>query len=50
MAGGGAGEELTFIDVDDTVREVHGYAKQAAAYGYTRVRGLTCRVDFGQRS
>lgn len=50
VAGGGAGEELTFIDVDDTVREVHGYAKQAAAYGYTRVRGLTCRVDFGQRS
>lgn len=44
VAGGGAGEELTFIDVDDTVREVHGYAKQAAAYGYTRVRGLNIQV------
>lgn len=37
---GRASDPVTFIDVDDTVREVHGYAKQAAAYGYTGVRGL----------
>lgn len=31
---------ITYVDVDDTVREVHGYAKQAAAFGYTGQRGL----------
>jgi hypothetical protein len=35
----GAGE-TTFIDIDDTVREVHGYAKQGAGFGYSGVRGL----------
>ena len=29
-----------FVDVDDTVIEVHGHAKQGAGFGYTRVRGL----------
>ncbi len=38
------GDELAFIDVDDTVREVHGYAKQAAAYGYSGVRGLNAQL------
>ena len=28
------------IDVDDTIREVHGYAKQGAGYGYNGVKGL----------
>ena len=28
------------VDVDDTIVEVHGYAKQGAGFGYTRVRGL----------
>jgi hypothetical protein len=37
-------EQLLFVDVDDTIREVHGYAKQAAAYGYTRVRGLNVQL------
>lgn len=31
---------IAFVDVDDTIREVHGYAKQGAAFGYTRQRGL----------
>ena len=35
---------IAFIDVDDTVREVHGYAKQGAAYGYTGKRGLNIQV------
>lgn len=38
--GRGTDEEITFIDVDDTARGVRGYAKQAAAFGYTGVRGL----------
>lgn len=41
---GGEGEGIAFLDVDDTVREVHGYAKQAAAYGYTGVRGLNVQL------
>jgi hypothetical protein len=37
----GAGvREYALVDVDDTVIEVHGHAKQAAGFGYTRVRGL----------
>ncbi len=28
------------VDVDDTVVEVHGHAKQGAGFGYNRVRGL----------
>ena len=28
------------VDVDDTIIEVHGYAKQGAGFGYTGVRGL----------
>ncbi len=37
-------DRIAFVDVDDTVREVHGYAKQAAAYGYTRQRGLNIQL------
>lgn len=39
-----ADDEVTFVDVDDTVHEVHGYAKQAAAFGYTGVRGLNLQL------
>jgi hypothetical protein len=37
-----AGEEagFAFVDVDDTVVEVHGHAKQGAGFGYNKVRGL----------
>lgn len=41
LINGGTDEDgLAFLDLDDTVREVHGYAKQAAAYGYSKVFGL----------
>jgi hypothetical protein len=33
-----------FVDVDDTIIEVHGYAKQGAGFGYTRVRGLNALI------
>jgi len=39
---GGGG--IAFIDLDDTIAEVHGHAKQAAAVGYTRVRGLNVQL------
>ena len=32
--------ELVLVDVDDTIIEVHGYAKQGSGYGYSGVRGL----------
>ncbi len=44
LAGADGVEGVAFIDVDDTIREVHGYAKQAAAYGYTGVRGLNIQL------
>jgi len=31
---------LVCVDVDDSIIEVHGHAKQGASFGYTRVRGL----------
>lgn len=33
-------EQITWLDVDDTVVRTYGYAKQAAARGYTGVKGL----------
>jgi len=33
----------TLVDVDDTIREVHGYRKQAAGFGYSGVRGLNAQ-------
>jgi hypothetical protein len=33
-----------FVDVDDTIIEVHGYAKQGAGFGYSGVRGLNALV------
>jgi len=44
LAGAGPEEAIAFVDVDDTIREVHGYAKQAAAFGYSRVRGLNVQL------
>jgi hypothetical protein len=33
-------DDTMTIDVDSTICEVHGHAKQGAAYGYTRAPGL----------
>ncbi|OMH22945.1 transposase, partial [Tersicoccus phoenicis] len=33
LAGSRTAGSIAFLDVDDTIREVHGHAKQAAAYG-----------------
>ena len=32
--------ELVLVDVDDSIIEAHGHAKQGASFGYTRVLGL----------
>jgi len=51
-AGAGPGDGRLVIDVDSFVGEVHGYAKQGAAFGYTRQRGyhplLATRADTGE--
>jgi Transposase DDE domain group 1 len=33
--------EIAYVDVDDTVRQTYGYAKQGAGRGYTGVKGLS---------
>lgn len=37
-------EQLTYVDVDDTIRETHGYRKQGVAYGYSGVKGLNAQL------
>jgi hypothetical protein len=36
----GTGAARVLVDVDDTIIEVHGYAKQGAGFGHSGVRGL----------
>jgi hypothetical protein len=36
----GQARRYALVDVDDTVVEVHGHAKQGAGFGYNRIRGL----------
>ena len=37
-------QEVAYLDVDDTIRATHGYAKQGTGYGYTGVKGLNVQV------
>jgi hypothetical protein len=41
LLGGPADAGPVLLDLDDTIVEVHGYAKQGAAFGYSGVRGLS---------
>lgn len=38
------GDEVAFVDIDDTIRTTHGYAKQGAGYGYSGMNGLSAQV------
>ena len=33
-------DQVTYLDIDDTVKRTYGYAKQGAGYGYSGVKGL----------
>jgi hypothetical protein len=33
-------DQVAYVDLDDTMRQTYGYAKQGAGYGYTKVKGL----------
>jgi len=35
-----SGSGYVFVDVDDTIIEVHGHKKQGVGFGYSKVRGL----------
>ena len=37
-------ESMVMVDVDDTIIEVHGYAKQGSGFGYSGVRGLNALI------
>src|SRR3954447_18698016 len=39
IAAAGAGGRV-LVDIDETIIEAHGYAKQGSGYGYSGVRGL----------
>ncbi len=51
-AGAGPGDGRLVVDADSFIGEVHGLAKQGAAFGYTRQRGyhplLATRADTGE--
>ncbi len=37
-------ETVAFVDIDGTIQQVDGYAKQGAAYGYCGVKGLNAQI------
>ena len=40
----GGADQVAYLDVDDTMRQTHGYAKQGVGYGYTGEKGLNVQV------
>ena len=36
--------QVAWIDVDDTIKAMHGYAQQGVAYGYSKVKGLNTQL------
>src|SRR5229473_1477083 len=37
-------DQIAYLDIDDTIRATHGYAKQGAGYGYSGVKGLNALI------
>ncbi len=37
-------DQACYVDIDDTIKATHGYAKQGAGYGYTKVKGLNALI------
>src|SRR3954454_3374743 len=37
-------DQVAYLDIDDTIRETHGYAKPGAGYGYSGAKGLNALV------
>lgn len=36
--------QVTYVDIDDTVKATYGYAKQGTGYGYSGVKGLNALI------
>lgn len=49
LFGAPSGADFVFVDVDDTIVEVHGYQKQGSGYGYSGVRGLNAVLATASR-
>jgi hypothetical protein len=37
-------DSVVFLDLDDTICQTHGYAKQGVGYGYNKVKGLNALI------
>jgi hypothetical protein len=37
-------DDYALVDIDDTIKEVHGYREQGSGYGYSGVRGLNALI------
>ncbi len=37
-------DQLVHVDLDDTIRQTYGYAKQGAGFGYSGVKGLNAMI------
>jgi hypothetical protein len=37
-------DQACYVDIDDTIKTTHGYAKQGAGYGYTGIKGLNALI------
>ena len=44
LAGATDPNGIAFVDVDDIIRQTHGYQKQGVAYGYCKVKGLNAQL------
>ncbi len=44
LAGATDPNGIAYVDIDDTMRETHGYRKQGVEYGYNKVKGLNAQV------
>jgi hypothetical protein len=40
----GGADQVAFVDIDDTMRQTHGYHKQGVGYGYSGVKGLNAML------
>ena len=37
-------DQVAYLDLDDTIRETHGYHKQGVGYGYNHIKGLNAQI------
>ena len=46
LAGATDPNGIAFVDVDDTIRQTHGYQKQGVGYGYSKVRSRASTLSW----